>query len=217
MTSVCPIAMKPRMLVAVRIARRLPVLKKLRPSIAVRTAPTTTASDQHDVDDPGRGQSGRRHRALIRRAPRSPTPVASWRTCSSVEPAGSSPARRPSRITRIRSDMPITSGSSLDTMSTATPCGGQRAHQLVDRVLRADVDAAGRLVHEHDAAARWPASGRARPSAGCRRRGTAPPGPCARAETAREDRRPGTSRRGRPVRRGRPRGPPRERCRGWSG
>ena len=49
------------------------------------------------------------------------TPVATLITVSSSEPAGSSPASRPSRITRIRSDMPITSGSSLDTISTHTP------------------------------------------------------------------------------------------------
>ena len=48
-------------------------------------------------------------------------PVAMASTASSLAPAGSSPARRPSRITRIRSDMPITSGSSLETISTATP------------------------------------------------------------------------------------------------
>ena len=47
--------------------------------------------------------------------------------------------------------MPITSGSSLETIRTRDALGGQRPHQLVDRVLGADVDAAGRLVHEDDA------------------------------------------------------------------
>ncbi len=42
MTRVWPIAMKPSTLVAVRIAEMLPTLKKLRPWVAVRTAPTTT-------------------------------------------------------------------------------------------------------------------------------------------------------------------------------
>ena len=44
MTRVCPIAMKPRMLVAVRIAEMLPVLKKLRSWNAVRIAPITIAA-----------------------------------------------------------------------------------------------------------------------------------------------------------------------------
>ena len=44
MTSVCPIAMKPSTLVKVRIARMLPVLKKLRSCSPVRIAPITIAA-----------------------------------------------------------------------------------------------------------------------------------------------------------------------------
>ncbi len=43
-TSVCPIAMKPSTLVKVRIARMLPVLKKLRSCRPVRIAPITIAA-----------------------------------------------------------------------------------------------------------------------------------------------------------------------------
>ena len=44
--------------------------------------------------------------------------------------------------------MPSTSGSSLETMSTATPSAGQLGEQVVHLGLGADVDAAGRLVDQ---------------------------------------------------------------------
>ena len=40
---VCPIAIRPSVLVKVRIAATLPVAKKFRPSVAVRMVPTTIA------------------------------------------------------------------------------------------------------------------------------------------------------------------------------
>ena len=129
-------AMKPRMLVVVRMLSMLPMLKKLRPLTAVRTAPATMATSRTpytivvDVTVLRRFFTARPlARAALDRtrvghgSDDSPgtTPVAVDRTCSSVAPRGSSPAIRPSFMTRIRSDMPITSGSSLETMSTATP------------------------------------------------------------------------------------------------
>ena len=45
-TSVWPIAMKPRMLVVVRMLSTLPTLKKLRPLTAVRIAPATMATSR---------------------------------------------------------------------------------------------------------------------------------------------------------------------------
>ena len=149
--------------------------EEVAPCRAVRIAPTTIATSQHEVDDGGRVQRPQpRHHGAT---PAGPRPVASGRIVSSSDPAGSSPASRPSRITRIRSDIPIISGSSLDTIRTATPCAARPSHQLVDRVLGADVDAAGGLVEQHDRGLGRRASAPARPSAGCRRRGTAPPGP----------------------------------------
>ena len=117
MTRVCPIAMKPRMLVAVSSAEMLPGLKKLRPLAAVRIAPTTMLITSTIATMPVEVSV---NRPLMPHLP--VTPVASWSTASSVGPAGSSPATRPSLMTRIRSDMPITSGSSLETIRTATPC-----------------------------------------------------------------------------------------------
>ena len=57
----------------------------------------------------------------------------------------------PPRTTRMRCDIPSTSGSSLETITIAAPRAGQLEHQLVDLGLRADVDAARRLVEEKDA------------------------------------------------------------------
>ena len=49
--------------------------------------------------------------------------------------------------------------------------GGDGADELVDLLLGADVEAAGRVVEDQDRATSPPATWRARPSAGCRRRG----------------------------------------------
>ena len=75
----------------------------------------------------------------------------------------------PSRITRTRSDSPSTSGTSLRHQQHADPVVGQRADQRVDLRPGPDVDAAGRLVEQQQPASRRAASGRGRPSAGCRR------------------------------------------------
>ena len=69
----------------------------------------------------------------------------------SAAPAGSSPARRPSRITRMRSLMPISSGSSDEIIRIADALAREPAHEIVDAGLGADVDAAGRLVEDQDA------------------------------------------------------------------
>ncbi len=60
------------------------------------------------------------------------------------------PAIRPSRMTMTRSDMPMISGISEDTMMTARPARGQFAHEVVHGGLGADVDALGRLVQDDD-------------------------------------------------------------------
>ena len=92
-------------------------------------------------------------------------------------PGGSSPAIVPSRMTRMRSLMPMTSGSSEEDHQDGGAGARQLAHQLVDPRLGADVDAARRLVEDQDLRAASPATWRARPSAGCRRSGSAPPAP----------------------------------------
>ena len=80
----------------------------------------------------------------------------------------------PSRMTRTRSDSPSTSGTSLETSRTPTPVVGERADQRVDLRPGPDVDAAGRLVEQQQPGSRRAASGRGRPSAGCRRTACAP-------------------------------------------
>ena len=87
------------------------------------------------------------------------------------------PVTRPSCMTMMRSLMPSTSGISDEIMMTATPSRGELGDQAVDLRLGADVDAAGRLVEDQDAAAWSAASGRSAPSAGCRRRGSRSPPP----------------------------------------
>src|SRR5262245_7145611 len=63
-------------------------------------------------------------------------PVAANITDSSVAPArGRVATRRPSCMTRTRSAMPSTSGSSLETMSTATPCAARSASRWCTSAL----------------------------------------------------------------------------------
>ena len=62
-------------------------------------------------------------------------------------------------ITRIRSDMPITSGSSLETIRTATPVRGELAHQLVDRDAWRRRRCRGWARRAARPAARWRATG----------------------------------------------------------
>ena len=62
--------------------------------------------------------------------------------------AGSSPAMRPSRMTTIRSLIPISSGSSEEIISTAAPARASSRISSWMAGLGADVDAAGRLVEE---------------------------------------------------------------------
>ena len=56
---------------------------------------------------------------------------------------------RPSRMTSTRSQMPMTSGSSLEiTMHADAAFGASSSMMPVDLRLGADVDAAGRLVED---------------------------------------------------------------------
>ena len=81
---------------------------------------------------------------------RSRCPTASRITFSSLNSGRSrKPPIRPSCITAMRSLTPITSSMSLEIIRMATPGVGQLAHQPVDLALRADVDAARRLVEDH--------------------------------------------------------------------
>ena len=48
----------------------------------------------------------------------------------------------------MRSQMPSSSGSSEEMTRIALPCVGEPVDDRVDLVLRADVDAAGRLVED---------------------------------------------------------------------
>ena len=57
---------------------------------------------------------------------------------------------RPRCITRIRSLMPSSSGSSEEIMMIAGAARGEAVHQVVDLHLGADVDAARRLVEDED-------------------------------------------------------------------
>ena len=59
------------------------------------------------------------------------------------------PLIAPSCITAMRSLTPITSSMSLEIIRIGDAGVGERAHQLVDLALGADVDAARRLVEDH--------------------------------------------------------------------
>ena len=74
-----------------------------------------------------------------------------------------------SRSTAIRSLTATSSSSSDDATSSARPLRAQPADQRHDLGMRADVDAARRLVENEDARIGRPARARAPPSAGCRR------------------------------------------------
>ena len=214
MTSVCPMAMKPRMLVAVRMSRRLPVLKKLRPSIAVRTVPRTTAATSTSSTIPVEVRRAKRligrPRPRSRRRSPAAAPAPPWNRRQLAGEAAvahhEDPVRHADHLGQLAGDH-----EDRDALLRQHP------HQLVDRVLRPHVDAAGRLVHAVRRRAGSRATGRARPSAGCRRRGTAPPG------RARGPRPRGCSAgRAPPAGRGRcgagrPRAPDRGRCRGSTG
>ena len=62
----------------------------------------------------------------------------------------SSATSRPRRMTSTRCARPITSSSSDEISRTPRPVGGERGEEVVDRALGADVDAARRLVGDHD-------------------------------------------------------------------
>ena len=210
MTRVCPIAMKPRMLVRGEQRGDVAGAEEVAAVGRGEDRADDDAEHQHDRDDAGRGErEPAPHAAPVRRR-RWPAGARPPRS----EPAGSSPATRPSLITRIRSDMPITSGSSLETIRTATPCAASDAHQLVDRVLGADVDAAGRLVHQHDARPGGQPAGEHDLLLVAAGEELRPPGPS--PARRRRARRAGRAPRGgrRRCGAGRPRGPRRARCRG---
>lgn len=84
-------------------------------------------ADEDGADDEGQDQDAEDDdrrvdpKPLHRAPPSMVAPVAAPRISCSADPAGSSATSSPSCITRIRSLMPITSGSSLDTISTALP------------------------------------------------------------------------------------------------
>ena len=65
--------------------------------------------------------------------------------------ASSSPATRPSDMTTMRCARARTSGRSEETTSSAMPFAARSRRMRVDVGLGADVDAAGRLVHDQDA------------------------------------------------------------------
>ena len=111
--------------------------------------------------------------------------------------AANSATSRPARITRMRSLMPSTSSSSDEISRTPMPARREVADDAMDLGLGADVHALRRLVENEHVWRAARASGRARPSAGCRRRAAAPasratrsspparrPGACAVARSA---------------------------------
>ncbi len=61
-----------------------------------------------------------------------------------------SAAMRPSHMTMMRSEMPMTSGNSLEMTTIAMPPGGKLVEDLVDFRLGADIDAARRLVDDQN-------------------------------------------------------------------
>ena len=85
----------------------------------------------------------------------------------------SSATIRPRRMTSTRWERPRISSSSDEIRMTPSPSAARLGDEVVDRALRADVDAARRLVRDHHARARTAACGRAVPSAGCRPRARA--------------------------------------------
>ena len=168
-----------------------------------------------------RGASGRRVRRRRRRGrtrPRMASPTARcsrmprgrphrpaacrWRrraSASSLD-AGSSAATRPSCMTRMRSDMPMTSGSSEEIMRMATPSLASRRMSGRRRPSRRR-RCRGWARRAARRGASWRATSPARPSAGCRPRGTAPPGRRPARRTSSEESTPGSSRRTSAVRR----------------
>ncbi len=102
------------------------------------------------------------------RPPPMPAAARDQRLGASGRRRRSRPTMRPSRMTMTRSDMPRISGSSEETMMTASPCAASSRHEVMDRGLGADVDALGRLVEDDDPRAWSPAIWRSPPSAGCR-------------------------------------------------
>ena len=132
------------------------------PSSRRRPASETAAQARCGSARPSRSVAQRRRA----RPPRSSSPPRSppaWRLARA-----NSATIVPSRMTRMRSLMPMISGSSLEIIRMARPCLAQAAHQAVDLGLGADVDAAGRLVHDQDPRPGRQPLARARPSAGCR-------------------------------------------------
>ena len=86
--------------------------------------------------------------------------VTAWRSSSNsvASSPGTSATSSPSRMTRMRVHRPISSGSSDETTTTALAGLREVGDQAIDLGLRADVDAAGRLVEQqHLAVAHQPA------------------------------------------------------------
>ena len=89
---------------------------------------------------------------------------------SDASACANSATSRPSRMTRMRSASRSTSGSSDEIIRIATPSAASSLEQPVHLGLRADVDAARRLVDDQQRRPPRRATSRARPSAGCRPR-----------------------------------------------
>ena len=74
--------------------------------------------------------------------------------CSVNSPRVSSPVRRPSHSTRMRSHSVISSGSSLDVTMIPSPLPAEPVDDRVEFRLGADVDAARRVVEQQHARVR---------------------------------------------------------------
>ena len=85
-----------------------------------------------------------------------------------ISPPPISPTFRRSRSTTIRSLTATSSSSSEDATSSARPCGAKLPDQRHDLGVRADVDAARRLVENENARSGDQRRARAPPSADCR-------------------------------------------------
>ena len=128
--------------------------------------------EQGDQQAPG----PRACRAGARAGPAPPTRLTRPAPARRPAPApGSRPRRRtrrairPSRITSMRSLMPRTSGRSDEIIRMPAPGVGEPVHQLVDLHPRRRRRCRAWARRGSGSARPWPATCRARPSAGCRR------------------------------------------------
>ena len=187
-TKVSPTATMPISEVASRIESRLAVVRnggvvsgeidrrwrRRRPRSSARSAASRSRRALRDRPVAGAVCSGAVHDGSDRLDVGRSAKAASAMMRSWLKSArATSPASRPVRITRMRSQRPSSSSMSEETMRIAPPPAGEIADEAIDLDLGADIDPARRLVEQEDARPRRQSRAPAPPSAGCRPTGAA--------------------------------------------